>query len=849
MHEQGASPRAGRLLSGWMRAVASAPRRALAALAVLTGLAAWSAAGLGVDTDSSRMIDPDLPFQARAHALNEAFPALKNTVVVAVRAPTADPADAAVAAITEALDGAPGVAGVFAPSVDPFFTRNGLLYLSPGELDARLTRLTKSANMLAALRADRSLGGFLDALDEATALAGRADTPGGIAGFYAEAAAVFAAAAEGRHRALAWTGALDPGGGETVTRVVSITPELDYARLAPARDAIDSARAAIAGLDPAIAGAVETGLTGEPVLRAEELASVAGTLPLSLALSLLLVAAVLRLALGTAARAGLALGALVVTLVLTAGVAGAAVGALNLVSVAFVVLMTGLGIDFAIHLMAHLEEEADGGPASAALGRTGALIGPALGLSAVSTAAAFLAFTVTDFVGMGQLGLIGGAGVLIAFAVTVTLVPAAVALRPGLAAGKGRRIALPTAERGRAGPLAALAVGLAALVLAPAARFDADPMGLRDPDAPSVRAYDWLAADAALGPLRLSVMTDEDAAPALAARLAALGTVREARWIGDFVPTRQDDKLALIDLAWPSLDFAVNATPAALSSGGEATLGGLAARLRAQGTGAADRLAAALEAYARVRDPARDARLEADLFRYFPLLMDRLSAQLAVDRVTRADLPGAVAARFVAPDGRVRVEAVPGADITDPAAREAFVAEVTAAAPRAAGPPAQIVGAGETIASAMVTASALALAAATLLAWLALRRTALVAAILLPVGLAGAVTLAASVLLGMPFNYANIIVLPLMIGIGVDGAIHLALRAARSESVSATATPAAVAWSALTTIGAFATLALSDHRGTASMGVMLAAALAAAVVMAFALTPPLARLAGRGGRS
>ena len=229
--------------------------------------------------------------------------------------------------------------------------------------------------------------------------------------------------------------------------MITVTPELDYARLTPAREAIASARTAIAGLDPALSDAVEIGLTGEPVLRAEELASVAATLPLSLGLSLVLVAVVLRLALGSAARAGLALGALAATLVLTAGVAGAAVGALNLVSVAFVVLMTGLGIDFAIHLMAHLDEEATGRTTDEALARTGVLTGPALWLSAASTAAAFLAFTVTEFAGMAQLGLIGGAGVLIAFAVTVTLIPAAVALAPGLARGRGRA---PGAADGRA---------------------------------------------------------------------------------------------------------------------------------------------------------------------------------------------------------------------------------------------------------------------------------------------------------------------------------------------------------------------------------------------------------------
>ncbi|MEL6575827.1 MAG: hypothetical protein AAFQ81_08040, partial [Pseudomonadota bacterium] len=102
-------------------------------------------------------------------------------------------------------------------------------------------------------------------------------------------------------------------------------------------------------------------------------------------------------------------------------------------------------------------------------------------------------------------------------------------------------------------------------------------------------------------------------------------------------------------------------------------------------------------------------------------------------------------------------------------------------------------------------------------------------------------TLAASALLGIPFNYANIIVLPLMIGIGVDTGIHLAIRASRADgTVFDTSTPRAALASALTTIAAFGTLALSDHRGTASMGIMLCIALTAGLLMIFAITPRLA---------
>jgi len=826
-----------------MAGAAAFPRTVLAVLAALVIGSAWAATCLTVDTDSSRMLSPDLPFQERAHALNEAFPEIKNTIVVAVRGVRTDPVEAAVDALAKRLGGDPAVASVFAPSADPVLLANGLLYLDEAVLEGRLVQLSKASNLLAGLRADQSLQGFLKALDEAGRLAEAADLETEVLdSLYDEAAAVIEATAAGKTRGFAWLGAFEPTAQERpLLRTVAITPELDFTRLSPAKAALEAVEDAIAALDPAVRAEVELGVTGDPALRAEELQSVVSRLGLSLGLSLLIVAVVLWLALRTAGRVGVALGALVVTLVLTTGAGALAIGALNLVSVAFIVLMVGLGIDFAIHVMAHLDEDARLRPDEDPVRLTGRQLGPALILTATSTSAAFFAFTATDFIGMAQLGLIGGVGVLIAFAVAITLIPAVVALSPGLARGAPRGRLPRVGGTGRLGAWIAAAVGLGAIVLGSEARFDADPMSLRDPDARSVAVFDWLMAEPDQAPLRLSLLApDAEAAEAAADRLDEIAEVHRAVWLGDLVPRDQDAKLDLIDLYWPSIDYAVNGPPVELADAREVTPESLAADLAGQGR-AADRLAVALGRVA--VGEVNTGALDAALFRYFPLLMDRLARQLDVAPMDVGDLPAAFRSRFLAADGRYRVDIVPSDDIRIPAARAAFVRAVAETAPEAAGPPAQIVGASGTVAAAMAEASAIALGATALLAMLALASVTLVAAILVPVVLAGAVTMAASVLLGLPFNYANIIVLPLLIGIGVDSGIHLALRTLRHGSVFDTATPRAVFYSALTTIGAFSTLALSEHRGTASMGVMLAIALIAAIVMSFALTPALVRLA------
>ncbi|MFQ5565012.1 MAG: MMPL family transporter, partial [Paracoccaceae bacterium] len=420
----GAGQGAGRIVGAWVAAVSARPGRVLGLVALLVVLAIGAAARLGVDTDSSRMLSPDLPFQQRAIALNTAFPALKNTLVVVVRADIADAADAAVAALAEALSARDDAFDwVFAPTADPYLVSHGLLYLDHEGLDARLTRLGKSANLLAGLRADQSFAGFLRALDSATSLAERADgDTTALAPLYGEAAAVLAAEGQGGARPFGWSSALAGSGTGGALRVVTAGPKLDFSTLDPGKPALAAVRAAIAGLDPELARRVEIGVTGEAALRSEELQSVTARLGLSIGLSLIFVALLLWMAFGSVARAGLALGALVVALVLTAGFAGLAVGALNLISIAFVVLMVGLGIDYAIHFIAHFDEHVAESPdPRTALIRSGQAIGTALVLSAATTSLAFFAFATTDFVGMAQLGLIGGAGVLIALAVALTV--------------------------------------------------------------------------------------------------------------------------------------------------------------------------------------------------------------------------------------------------------------------------------------------------------------------------------------------------------------------------------------------------------------------------------------------
>ena len=124
-------------------------------------------------------------------------------------------------------------------------------------------------------------------------------------------------------------------------------------------------------------------------------------------------------------------------------------------------------------------------------------------------------------------------------------------------------------------------------------------------------------------------------------------------------------------------------------------------------------------------------------------------------------------------------------------------------------------------------------------------RTTLV--IFAPLVLAAVLTVATTVLLGIPFNFANVIVLPLLFGLGVAGSLHIVLRQgaqAAGQPVLSTSTPRAVLYSTLTTIASFVSLNLSDHPGTASMGLLLAIALVLTLVCTLLVLPAVMALAG-----
>src|SRR5690606_33021108 len=124
---------------------------------------------------------------------------------------------------------------------------------------------------------------------------------------------------------------------------------------------------------------VGASLTGSVAMEHEEMLSVRSGAGLAALASLLMVGLALYAALRSFKLIAIALLTLVAGLAGTAAFAAAAVGHLNLLSVAFAVLYVGLGVDFIFHLCLRLKELlAEGVPIDDAIASTAGGVGTSL---------------------------------------------------------------------------------------------------------------------------------------------------------------------------------------------------------------------------------------------------------------------------------------------------------------------------------------------------------------------------------------------------------------------------------------------------------------------------------------
>jgi len=531
------------------------------------------------------------------------------------------------------------------------------------------------------------------------------------------------------------------------------------------------------------------------------------------------------------------------------------VGALNLISVAFAVLFVGIGVDFGIQFAVRYRRERHiSNDLEDALEATAAATAKPLMLAAAATAAGFYAFLPTEYIGVSELGLIAGTGMIIAFLTSVTLLPALLTLLkpPPEPYAVGFRSLAPVDRliaRHRAPILALATLAVAAgTPLFRALDFDFDPLSLRNARVESVATLMDLMKDSATTPNVINILSPSlGEAKTLAHRLNELPEVSGAVTLESFVPEDQDEKLAIVAdaqaLLGPTIDAPdVKAAPSdietrqALGDAAEAFLS-----LSAQATNGAptSEVARSLRALADA-DPPRRAAIESALLGGLELRLGQIRASLHPEQLSIDRLPQQLTRDWVTEEGGARIEVRPKGDRQDNETMERFARAVLGVAPEATGAPILIQESAKTIVRAFLQGATLALVSISLILLIVLRRVVDVLVTVAPLLLAGVVTLELMVLLGLKLNFANIIALPLLLGVGVAFKIYYVLAWKQGEtSFLASSLTRAALFSAMTTATAFASLWLSDHPGTSSMGKLLTLSLLTTLAAAVLFQPIL----------
>ncbi|MXW01358.1 MAG: MMPL family transporter [Holophagales bacterium] len=603
----------------------------------------------------------------------------------------------------------------------------------------------------------------------------------------------------------------------------------------------------------------EVAFGGTYVTAVSDAGTIVGGLISNLATSLIGVLLLFALAFRRVGLIAYAFIPLAFGLVLAFGFAGTVLGELNALTSGFAALLVGLGIDFVIVSYGrYVEERRRGADLEAALVAMSGSSGRAVWTGAITTAATFYAFLVTDFVGLRQMGLLTGTGILFCMVSVLLLLPAMLAWREDHRPASGRqprlvlhglgarRLVRWSFERPVTVICCCAVVTAATGAIAPRLEFEDAIRELRPQGNPGVEVQDEVAEYFGSGLNYTMIVLSGDTEEA-ALELSHLAEERARQLVDDGVLTGIDGIGSLVP-----------------SPARQATAHDWLDQRRELFDG--ERLHTLFEQVA-----TEEGIRSAPFRRGIDLLADaggnreqvtpavlrsepRLERMLERYRSRNESEPKLVVYLYP-PPGQWRRSAPPGASEI-----------VEGLGPRAALSGVNVVG--ERLRNGIridaVTASIIGFVLVALLLFLDYRWLLSTLLSLLPLSVGVVWMLGIMVLIGLDMNFFNVFVVTMIIGIGVDYGVHMVHRwreigfgpeASQDDRLVASLgeTGKAIVLAAMSTSVGFGSLTLSHYPGLRSMGIVAILGAVATALVSITLLPALVALgqrrrAARGAR-
>jgi hopanoid biosynthesis associated RND transporter like protein HpnN len=598
------------------------------------------------------------------------------------------------------------------------------------------------------------------------------------------------------------------------------------------------------------------GLTGLPVMEDDEMRTSQQSMMWASGLSLAAVAIVIIAGFGGIRHALMANGVLVIGMAWAFGWATVSVGHLNILSVTFTVTMIGVGIDYGTYYIGrYLELRRGGRSCDDALLEASASVGPGILTGAITTAVAFFCAALTSFVGVAELGMIAGGGILLCCAAELLVLPAVVAL---VDRGRlGSRIPEPVPVHAWLAPVirhprfVALAAMAGTMALAGGLHeleYDHNLLNMQADGLESVAVEKKLLEECDQSVwYALSIADSREQLLDRKERLMALPSVERVDEIASLLPVDEELKRPIIERIRGRLASLPERPPHIpvdrLDALGEtlAWAQGEASK-RPGGLRSAWHLERARDVLRRMGPEDCYRSLAAFQQRAAGDLLSRLHALAGVadpEAPKLDDLPPSLVERFVGSSGKHLLKIYGRGDIWHFDALERFVKDVRSVDARATGNPLQAYEASLEMKRSYEQAAIYSLIVILAVLWLDFRSITHSLLAALPLALGMAQTLGLMGLVGIDLNPANLIGIPLILGIAVDYGVHIvhdALERPGPYAISAS-TANSVLVDALTTILGFGALMVASHKGLESLGRVLTLGVATCTVTSLVFLP------------
>ena len=752
---------------------------------------------------------------------------------------------------------------VYSPASNQFAREHALLYLEPDTLNDTISKLADAQPFLTAVATDNSLRSVfqlvLDALDS------NENLPTGFTRMLDALSSTAEQALTGDSKPISWRDELFQVEDSTFYQVIFVQGQQNFGEDLPNAMIIEGLQTIIADLSQPYRDDVTIRLTGQVPLEHQEIVSAMDSAQLAGTLALVILVFVLI----WGVRSMWVIAAIYLTkiigLIWTAAFAMIAIGQYNTISIIFLVMFIGLGVDFAVHLCLKFQEARLRLDKINALIETGTELGPAIMLCGVTSAIGFLAFVPTEYIGLGEMGIISGGGMIIAVALSLTLIPAFFALsgdpRPATNVPFAGLLSSVVAKNSKQTSYVTLGVAIVLAVIATQAQFDYSTLSLKDPKSEAMATLIELQREDIITDFALTYVADDlDTANNTRSTLEGLAVVSEVKTPTDYLPVDQTENLYILEDARFFLD-SLFAPPPAMAIWDDADLLLMLSRINTslletrQNAARAPainpnspELQASLSRLQTAVSDLQKASLATRVL-YSDLIVPPIKSEiewlktaLSAEQVTLERLPLALQERLIAKDGRVVVTITPAENVVPVDAMRRFTADVMAVVPQITGRPVLDLGIGDIVITAFQTAILIAVSAIFIILLITLRSLVDSILVFIPLAMTAMLTLSVSVLIDLPLNMANVVVIPLIFGLGVDNGIHIVKRFHQSKNVEAlvySSTPKAVFLSNLTTLGTFCALSFSSHQGIYSIGVLLTIALTSLMLLTLVSLPAL----------